>query len=319
MKVLATHLRADGRREKFLVDNWPDNPPVGQGSFRTRTLFTGVTNGTERNDLIGGNYANPDEKLPATWGYQNVGEVVEVGEGVEDVGVGDIVYLSADHVDGTVFKTEWKLYVKLPKVVDPREAALFGMASVAMRTCRHADIRIGEKVLVVGAGFIGQMAAQIAAAMGAWVTIVDVDDERLALAREIGSVDQALNCAGEKWKASVQPGSFHVVIDVAGVPGMEDAMIEALVQRGRLMIIAGRFRVDYTFNTGQGRELHLLQNSHFDRDDLELLCRCVEKGRVRISPLLREVVPVRDARRVYDTLRDEPGKLLGTVFDWSEA
>ena len=69
----------------------------------------------------------------------------------------------------------------------------------------------------------------------------------------------------------------------------------------------------YTFNLGQGREIQLKQNSHFDRDDLQNLCRLVERGLVEIAPLIRDVVPVSEAKRIYDTLRGTPDELLGTV------
>ena len=86
--------------------------------------------------------------------------------------------------------------------------------------------------------------------------------------------------------------------------------------QGRVLFIAGRFDVRYTFNLGQGREITIKQNSHFDRDDLENVCRLVRRGQVRIGPLIRDVVPVDEAKRVYDTLRDRPQELLGTVFTW---
>lgn len=57
-------------------------------------------------------------------------------------------------------RNEDGLHVKVPDAVDPREAALFGMASVAMRSCRNADLRMGDRLLIVGAGFVGQAAAQ---------------------------------------------------------------------------------------------------------------------------------------------------------------
>ena len=46
------------------------------------------------------------------------------------------------------------------------------------------------------------------------------------------------------------------LIDVAGVEGMEDRLIRALKSRGRLLLIAGRFDVKYTFNLGQAHEDH---------------------------------------------------------------
>jgi 2-desacetyl-2-hydroxyethyl bacteriochlorophyllide A dehydrogenase len=315
MRALVTRLRTDGIREKTLVDDWPGAPAPAANQVKVRTLFTGVTNGTERNDLLRGNYANPDDRLPATWGYQNVGEVVETGASCSVLKVGDIVFSSSDHVEYATFAEDW-LLVKLHAEVDRREAALFGMSSVAMRTCRHADLRMGDRVLVVGAGLIGQMAAQIANAMGARVSICDVDERRLVKARSIGAAEAVFSSTGDGWAANVPPATFDAVSDLAGVPGMEDRLIEAACMRGRVLFIAGRFRVEYTFNTGQGREITIKQNSHFDNSDLANLCRLAARGEVRIAPLLQDVVPVAEAREVYEVLRDTPNRLGGTVFVW---
>ena len=106
-------------------------------------------------------------------------------------------------------------------------------------------------------------------------------------------------------------GGFDAVIDFAGVPDMEDDLISAVRQRGRVLLIAGRDKVTYTFNKGQGREIVIKQNSHFDRDDLQNLCRLVGRGLVQLAPLIRDVVPVSEAKRIYDTLRDTPNELYG--------
>jgi 2-desacetyl-2-hydroxyethyl bacteriochlorophyllide A dehydrogenase len=315
MKAILTRLMADGRREKVLVEGWPEPRVERPDQFKSRTLFSGVTNGTERNDLIRGNYAHPDERLPAGWGYQNVGRVVEAGPGVKRVKVGDTVYLSADHAEYAVMADDG-LFCVLPPEVDPKEAALFGMASVAMRSCRHAELRMGQRLLIVGAGCIGQLAAQIANVMGARVTLCDVDDGRLDVARRLGAVEEVANTLGDGWEANIKDGTYHAVLDVAGVVGMEDKLIRAAAWRGTVLFIAGRFRVDYTFNLGQGREITIKQNSHFDNDDLANVCRLVARGMLRIAPLIRDVVPAAEAKRIYDTLRDEPGKLQGTVFMW---
>jgi len=223
--------------------------------------------------------------------------------------------MSQDHVEYCL-EAESGLHCKLPPEVDPKHAALFGMASVAMRSSRNADLRMGQKLLVVGAGFIGQVAAQIANVMGARVTICDIDEGRLDLARKIGAAEGVLNTAGEGWAKNIQDRSYNAVLDVAGVVGMEDKLIRAAAVRGTVLFIAGRFKVEYTFNAGQGREIVIKQNSHFDNDDLANLCRLVARGMVRIGPLIQDVVPAAQAKRIYEILRDEPNQLRGTVFTW---
>ena len=304
------------RRQKVLIHDAPEPEGPTGNEVKTETIYSGITNGTERNQLIGGNYAPKDEQLPTSGGgYQNVGRVIEVGPDVSGLQVGDVLYMSAAHSEYVVM-AEDDLLIKLPDSIDRTEAALFGMTSVAMRTCRNTELKMGERVLIVGAGIIGQVAAQIAAVMGARPTLCDISPNRLELAREIGAAETVLDVSGDGWEKGVADGTFDAVIDFAGVPGMEDQLISAVRRRGRVIFIAGRGKVTYTFNLGQGQEIQLKQNSHFDRDDLANLCRLVDRGLVRIAPLIRDVVPVSEAKRIYDTLRDNPTELLGTVFEW---
>ena len=316
MRTLSIQGLPDKRRQKVLIHDWPEPEEPTGNKVKTETIYTGITNGTERNQLIGGNYAPKDEQLPTGGnGYQNVGRVIEVGPDVSELQVGDVLYMSAIHAEYVVM-AEDDLLIKLPDSIDRTDAALFGMTSVAMRTCRNTELKMGERVLIVGAGIIGQVAAQIAAVMGARVTLCDINPNRLEIARGIGAAETVLDVSGDGWEKGVADGTFDAVIDFAGVPGMEDQFISAVRQHGRVIFIAGRGKVTYTFNLGQGREIQLKQNSHFDRDDLENLCRLVDRGLVKIAPLIRDVVPVSEAKRIYDTLRDNPTELLGTVFVW---
>lgn len=315
MRALVTQLRPDKTREKVMVTDWPEPPaPVGN-QVKTRTLFSGVTNGTERNDLLRGNYANPDERLPAGWGYQNVGEVVETGPDCKLLKKGDIIYSSAGHDEFATIPEDW-LLVKLDGLKDLKPAALYGMAGVATHTIDNAELKMGERVLIVGAGFIGQIAAQVAACRAAHVTLVDVDERRLEIARKIGAADAVLNTSGDGWGKQIADGSYHAVVDVAGVSGMETQLVRAAAYHGRILFIAGRSAINYDFNTGQGREITIKQNSHFFTPHLQVLHHLVLKGRVQIDPLLQEVLPVAEAKGFYDRLRDDPASTYGTVFTW---
>lgn len=302
-------------------------PACGPGQILCRTLFSGLTNGTERNVLMGGNYGGT---WPGRCGYQTVGRVIEVGAGVQGYGVGDVVYSGNFHQHVAFFAAHVgvptdpnNLLLRLPAGVEPRHAALFGMASVAMHDVRRAGVRLGDRVLVVGAGCIGLFTAQCARAAGAKVTVCDVDERRLAIARQLGAHHTAATVDEAAWQAlRAERGPFDVVFEDSGAPIL-DRIIGAtwgqgLVRhRGTVVLIAGRSRIDYSFNAGQGAELAVLQASHFERSDLEELCRLVIEGVVQVAPLLQDVVPIAAAVALYDRLRDTPNTLLGTVFDWS--
>ena len=209
MRALVTVLQADGRRGKRLVDDWPEYTEAPKANeVKTRTIYSGVTNGTERNNMLGGNYSRPDHELPSNEGYQSVGEVIALGPEVSELSIGDLVFIGAHtgtqrspagHVEFVTI-AEDDLVLKLPSDINPVHAALFGMGGVAMRSCRNADLRMGERLLIVGgAGCIGQMAAQIATVMGARVTVGDVAGRRLELARAIGAAEAVVDVSGDGW------------------------------------------------------------------------------------------------------------------------
>ncbi len=315
MQALVTRLTPDGSREKVLVHDWPQPEPLSGNQVLSRTSHTGITNGSERNDLLGGNYATPNEELPRSWGYQNVGQVMQIGPDVTDLVVGDVIFTDRAHLEHVVSREDANV-VKLPDAVDRTHAALFGMASVAMRNCCNAQLELGERVLVVGAGCIGQFAAQIATLRGARVTLCDIGAARLDRARRIGAAEEVVDTRGDGWDQNIRQEFYDVVIDLAGVPGMEDQLINATKFRGRLLLVAGRDKVQYTFNLGQRRRITIRQDSHFYRDDLHNVCHLVECGRLAVAPLVKDVVPVAEADRIYATLRDRPNELMGTVFVW---
>lgn len=315
MKAIVIKLLPDKRREKILVTDWKEPPSPVRNEVLCETVFTGLTNGTERNQLIGGNYAPSDENLPSGGGYQNIGRVIETGPDVTHLQVGDLIYASVDHVEKFTI-AENGLLLKLPEDIDPVEAALFGIAGVAMHCCRRVDPRIGERVLIVGQGCIGIFASQIAYAMGARVSVCDIEESRLEESREIGVAEKILNTSGDGWNTQIEEGGYDVVMDFAGATDLVTPMIRACKNRGRLLLVAGRFDVNYTFNVAQFKEISVLHCSHFNRDDLDNLCRFLRQGSIKIAPLIRHKVSLNEVSQIYRWLRDEPMRLLGTVFEW---
>lgn len=321
MKAIVMQLLPDKRREKVVVTDWKEpDPPIGN-QVLCQAVFTGLTNGTERNLLTRGNYSVPDDRLPSNYGYQNVGRVIETGPDVKELQIGDLIYASVNHVERFTIPEDG-LLLKLPDDVNPEEAALFGISGVAMHCCRRIDPRIGEKVLIIGQGCIGMFAAQIVAAMGARVTVCDINESRLEQIRQLGVAEHALNTSGDGWETHIQNNTFDAVMDFAGAPNTADApdmitpMIHACKLRGRILLVAGRYNVNYTFNVGQHKEISILQCSHFTRDDLAVLCGLYRQGSIKIAPLIRHRVSIDEAPQIYRWLRDEPMRLLGTVFQW---
>lgn len=81
--------------------------------------------------------------------------------------------------------------------------------------------------------------------------------------------------------------------------------------------MSSRHDVTVDFNKAFRCKLETHFTAHFVQDDLEQVLRLAMDGRLYLQELVREVVPINDALRIYDTLRDDKSALLGTVFDWT--
>jgi 2-desacetyl-2-hydroxyethyl bacteriochlorophyllide A dehydrogenase len=301
-------------------------PECGPGQILCRTLYSGLTNGTERNFLLGGAYQRIlGRSFPYRFGYQNVGQVVEVGEGLEEFSVGDVVFSGQLHAHVELFALDARPQIttaRIPRVVEPLavtlapeidrvEGALLGMASVATRAARRAGARIGVRTLVVGAGGIGSYAAQAAQAAGADVTICDFDSTRLGIAEEVGL--RATNAS--EWDGLAAGGPYDLILETSGLADIDELAL-LIEWDGTLMLVGGRDRVEYDWLDGQRWESTIQQTNHFSRDDIRQTCRLLTTGRLQIRPLIKDVVPIDEAPAIYHRLANEPGSLLGTVFDW---
>ena len=298
-----------------------EKPACQTDTVLLQTLYSGLSNGTERNKLMGGNYNR--DGWPDRIGYQHVSRVIETGSEITRFAVGDIVFTAMfpGHVPFHRCK-ESDLIVKLPEDFDLQAANLMGVASVSMHDARLAEIGVGDRVLVFGAGLIGLFAAQASLAMGAEVTVVDRNADRLELASALG-VDHVLdNTDEEAWEPLAELGPFSVCLECSGADIM-DRLVgttwgEGVMARaGRLVFVAGRFDSSFNFNAASGHGLVTYSTAHFVQDDLDQVLRLARKGVIKLRELVRDVVPITDAVRIYDTLRDEKRKLLGTIFDWT--
>lgn len=297
-----------------------EKPVCQKDTVLLKTLYSGLTNGTERNVMMGGNYHG--DNWPDRCAYQKVSEVIQCGPEITRFKTGDIVFtgMLTGHVEYHLAR-ESDLIIKLPAGFDLEAAALLGVAAVPFHDARRAGVCPGDNALVFGAGLIGQMAVQVSQVMGAGVTVADLDQERLELAWKLGA-ETIVNPATEEGQAILQQKKpYSVVFECSGADVLggiigtnwENGLIG---HRARVMMVAGRYDVHYHANAAQGAEVAVMHANHFDQDDLNQVVELTGKAQLKIRPLIRDVVPVDQAIAIYDTLRDNPNQLLGTVFCW---
>ncbi|MDE2376689.1 bi-domain-containing oxidoreductase [Bradyrhizobium sp.] len=133
-----------------------------------------------------------DAGLPT--GYSAAGTVVAVGAEVEGIAIGDRIACAgagiANHAE--VIDVPVNLCVPIPQQVSFDAAATVTLGAIAMQGVRRAQPTLGETVVVVGLGILGQITAQLLTANGCRVIGTDVDGKRIATALANG-LDHGLN------------------------------------------------------------------------------------------------------------------------------
>ena len=324
MHNIGIEFTARGEMGSYDLGLPPDPSPT---QILIRTYYSGITNGTERHALMGdfgygGGY-------PGRHGYQHAGIVEAAGNRVKAFSEGDIVFFGryVGHrgwhvVDvGTGDQASYylsHLCLKLPDDVERELCALLGVAGVGMRHVRRIHVAPAQNVWVAGVGPIGQFAAQAARAFGAYVTVTDVNQSRLDVAKELGA-HRAVNVSDPSGsKLLKQAGPYDCIIDACGASSLfADIYENKLLARGGVIgALAVRGKTSFHWSMLHELEGSIEVSCHFSLEDLDIVLHFFRLGTIRIEPLVTHRVPITEAPRIYKTMRDRPADLLGVIFSW---
>lgn len=321
------------------------NRPVtapGPGRILVRTMRTCISSGTERANLVGDPVVGIDlpndakAVFPRHLGYSAAGIVESVGEGVTSVKPGDRV--AASWTVHAAFNTvgERQTYA-LPDGVSFEAGAWTHIATFPMAALRKCRLELGESVLVMGFGVLGQLAALLARAAGAAPVIVaDPAPSKRERALAFGA-DLALDPSATDFAAHVKEatgGGARVAVEVTGVDRALDETLDAMARFGRVALLGctrhSEFAIDY-YRKVHGRGVTLVgahtaarpgsessQGWWTERDDALAFLRLLSLGRLSMEGFTEEVHPVSDAPAVYSRLA-AGGPFPNVQFDWSIA
>ena len=318
MKCIGIEFPKLGEARQF---DLPDPPQPGPTEIVTRTLFSGVTNGTERHTLM----ADFGSRFPARAGYQHVSVIEAVGRRVDQFTAGETVFLGnhGGHrgwhlVDLAAANERERICIKLPPEIEHEFCALFGIAGVGFRHSRRIRVAAPMRVWVAGLGLIGQSVAQASRALGAHVTVTDVDPRRLQIAAQLGAhrvIDITDDAAIE---SLTQGGPYDRIVDACGAPDLFDFIYEhkLLALYGAIGALAGRQPTVFHQTMLHALRASIESSSHFTLEDLGILRHFCQLDTVRLEPLVTHRVSVDEAPAIYATMRDDPAALLGVIFDW---
>ena len=173
-----------------LVVKEVDKPKPGPQQFLIKTLASSICNATD-NHIVEGIFDGYHDHYPQILGHEVCGEVVELGSEVTDVKIGERIamYTPYGAFAEYVPVDRWGYgFARVPDGVSNEVASICEMFDGSFRsTIACASIQPGEKVLVIGCGPMGLTATACAKMYGAEITCVDLYQNRLDKALEMGA------------------------------------------------------------------------------------------------------------------------------------
>ena len=329
-----------------------DDVALGPGELRVRTLYSGISAGTEMTAYRGSNpyiskqwdaktrlflaSAAPSQPYPLSgWGYEEVGEVIEVSPDVTALKVGDIVYGTWGHRTHHILSEEYASQRIKPNGLDPILAIYSHLGPIALNGILDANIHVGETVAVFGLGVLGQVIVQLAKLNGARVFGVDRIEKRLQLAKELGSIEDGFNSQdhspAERIKALTNGRGADVTIEVTGSARALHEAVRATAYSARVVAM-GFF---------QGEAQGLLLGEEFHHNRIQIICSQISnvdpalsyrwdrirlihtimdlqaKGSLHLRPLITHFIPFEQAAQGFQILDETPDQALQVVLDFS--
>ncbi len=279
-------------------------------------------------------------------GYSAAGTVIDFGDEVRSFRVGDRVACAgvgyASHAE--VLSVPQNLCVRLPDSVAFDTAAFATVGAIALQGIRLAELTLGESVVVIGLGLIGQLTVQLLNAHGCRVFAIDVDEKKIELAIHSGASDGV--APGEEAKRRVIEWSrgrgADAVLITAGTTSNDPVELGGEISRakGRVIVVGAvglniprkpyydrelTFRISMSYGPGRydreyeerGHDYPVGYVRWTEGRNIEAFLDMIAAGKIDVAPLITHRFKVEDAERAYQLITSsEPH--VGVLLEYDQ-
>ncbi len=283
----------------------------------------------------------------AVLGYSGAGIVVDKHPTVQSLQVGDrVAYGGEGTGHGETILVGVNLVVPVPEAVLSEHACFATLGSIALNGVRIAHLSLGETAVVLGLGLVGQLIAQLSKLQGAMVVAVDLKEQRVELARTLGSDHAMLGNASLVDQIASITGGRGVDCVIVAAAAKSSAPCQQAVQicadRGRIVDVGAveltfpwyemyrkeiQFFMARAYGPGSYDPLYEKQGQDYpinyvrwteNRNMAEFL-RLVSLGRIQLAPLITHQFPLDDAPKAYETIMNPASSSLAVLLNYPAA
>ncbi|MBO0999796.1 zinc-binding alcohol dehydrogenase family protein [Bacillus sp. SD075] len=288
---------------------------------------------------------NPLATLPRVVGHEVAGEVVEIGQGVAGIKVGDHVVVEpisycgecyacrkgrqnvcgklsvfGVHEDGGM--REWfVLPEKQLHVVDPalawEEIVLAEPYTIGAQAVWRGEVEDGETVLIQGAGPIGICILKMAKLQGASVMITDLSDERLEFAKENGA-DIIVHAGKEDVQKRVEEWTngegANVVIDAVCLPMTFELSFDVVSPAGRIVVLGFDERPSAVSQLPITKKEVSVKGSRLQTDQFPKVVKLLNEGKLRHEGLVTHTFSLDDIQEAFKFVENHPEQVRKAII-----
>lgn len=283
----------------------------------------------------------------AVLGYSGAGLVVEKHSTVSDLQIGDRVSYGGEGTGhGETILTGRQLVARVPDAVPFEHACFATLGSIAMNAVRIAQIGLGDTVAVIGLGLVGQLVAQLARLQGGVVIAIDLKQDRVEMARQLGAQHVLMGGSGAQEAVSfLTAGRGADCVIVAAASKSSDPCRQALQiarDRGR-MVILGAVEMSFPWEEMYLKEIQLFMSraygpGSYDPDyekrgqdypisyvrwtenrNMEEFLRLASAGHVQLEPLITHQFPLAEAAHAYQVIMEPASNSMAVLLRYPAA
>jgi predicted dehydrogenase/threonine dehydrogenase-like Zn-dependent dehydrogenase len=281
----------------------------------------------------------------AALGYSGAGFVVEKHATVTDLEIGDRVAYGGEgtgHAETIV--TGRNLVARVPDSVPFEDACFATLGSIALNAVRIANISLGDRVVIIGLGLVGQLVTQLVRLQGGVAIATDLKPERATLAGELGASHALHGGSMREAVLAITDGRGADCVIVAAAAKSKapcEAALQMCRDRGRIVVV-GAVEMSFPWNDMYLKEIQLYMARAYgpgsydasyekkgvdypfpyvrwtENRNMEEFLRLLSTGEVRVAPLVTHRFALDEAPDAYQTILNPEKASLAVLLRYDK-
>lgn len=319
-------------------------PELKKGEALLKILYGGIC-GSDLTSYKGGNAYVSYPRIP---GHEFSAEIIEIEDNDKNLKKGMIVTCNpyfncnecysckrglvncctTNQTMGVQREGAFSNYITMPieriidgKGIPAKTLALIEPFCISYHGIQRSEVKQNDKVLIIGAGTIGVLAAVAAKTKGAKVYVSDISSQKLEFAKTFGIDGIILNDSEESFAQQVNAitngDGFDITVEAVGLPSTFQNCIDSAAFGGKVVLIGvSKQNLDFNFTLIQKKELNVMGSRNALTRDFENLIDIVKRGEIDLDRIITNSYKMEEAAQAFEDFSKDAASMLKVMFEF---